>query len=182
MPEHPPSTIVVSDRLLLRWPELEDAEMIAQAVGESLHHLSPWMPWATPQAAEIDEQRKRRAEQQSATEAGTEYMYLLLSAEGVLLGACGVHRRVGPEAVEIGYWLLPEHVGSGYVTEAASAIIGHVLELPDVDRVEIHCDEANVRSQAVARRLGFRLDRIDEDGVQAPAEVGRSMIWVYPQR
>ena len=49
-----------------------------------------------------------------------------------------------------------------------------------VSRVEIHCDEANVRSAAVARRLGYRLDRIEPDVVSAPGDLGRSMIWVSP--
>jgi len=49
-----------------------------------------------------------------------------------------------------------------------------------VDRVEIPCDEANVRSQAVPRRLGYRLDRIEADDIKAPAEFGRSMVWIFP--
>ena len=44
--------------------------------------------------------------------------------------------------------------------------------------MEIHCDEANVRSAAVPRRLGYRLDRIEDDEVTAPAETGRSMVWI----
>jgi RimJ/RimL family protein N-acetyltransferase len=44
--------------------------------------------------------------------------------------------------------------------------------------VEIHCDEANVASRAVPARLGYRLDRIDDVGVTAPGETGRSMIWI----
>ncbi|HEY0409661.1 MAG TPA: hypothetical protein VGE42_05280 [Candidatus Dormibacteraeota bacterium] len=33
-------------------------------------------------------------------------------------------------------------------------------------------------SAGVARRLGFRLDRVDDNAVRAPAETGRAMIWV----
>ena len=54
------------------------------------------------------------------------------------------------------------------------------LAIDGVTRVEIHCDEANVRSAAVARRLGYRLDRIEADHVSAPGDLGRSMIWVWP--
>ena len=50
--------------------------------------------------------------------------------------------------------------------------------LSDIQRAEIHCDEANVASAAVPRRLGYHLDRIVPDEVEAPGEVGRSMIWV----
>ena len=44
--------------------------------------------------------------------------------------------------------------------------------------MEIHCDEANVRSAAVPRRLGYRLDRIEPDAITSPGELGRMMIWV----
>ena len=181
MPEHPPRQIAVHEDLILRWADLDDTGLIASAVGESLKHLGPWMSWATTDAADLEEQRKRRVEMAEQTAAGTDYMYLVLAGEhGSMLGACGLHRRLGPEAVEIGYWLHPAHVGHGYITDAAAALSQAALALPDVERVEIHCDEANVRSQGVARRLGFRLDRIEVDGIQAPAEVGRSMIWIYP--
>ena len=36
-----------------------------------------------------------------------------------------------------------------------------------------------MRSAAVARRLGYRLDRIEVDRVSAPGDLGRSMIWVW---
>jgi RimJ/RimL family protein N-acetyltransferase len=181
MPEHPPRRIDVHDDLILRWADLEDAELIASTVGDSLEHLGPWMSWATEDAADLEQQRRLRVEMAEQTAAGTDYVYLVLVGEGgPMLGACGLHRRVGPGAVEIGYWLHPTHVGHGYITDAAAALTKAALALPDVARVEIHCDEANVRSQAVPRRLGFRMDRLEVDGIQAPAEVGRSMVWVYP--
>ena len=60
-----------------------------------------------------------------------------------------------------------------------AALTAAALALPGVERVEIHCDEANRRSAAVPRRLGYRLDRIEADHVSAPGDLGRSMIWVH---
>jgi RimJ/RimL family protein N-acetyltransferase len=37
------------------------------------------------------------------------------------------------------------------------------LSLRDVDRIEIHVDEANKASAAIPRRLGYRLDRIEPE-------------------
>ena len=47
-----------------------------------------------------------------------------------------------------------------------------------MERVEIHCDQANHLSAAVPERLGYRLDRVEPDEIRAPGESGRSMIWV----
>src|SRR5688500_11658634 len=82
MPEHPPPRIEVHDDLILRWADLDDTELIASAVGESLEHLGPWMSWATAGTADLDEQRKRRVEMAQQTAAGTDYMYLVLGEGG----------------------------------------------------------------------------------------------------
>jgi RimJ/RimL family protein N-acetyltransferase len=112
-------------------------------------------------------------------EAGTDFGFLLLdSGETELLGIFGLHRRIGPAGIELGYWLDRTAVGHGYASAAAEALTLAALKLPDIDRVEIHCDEANVRSQRVPERLGYRLDRIEDVEAKAPAELGRSMIWV----
>jgi RimJ/RimL family protein N-acetyltransferase len=50
--------------------------------------------------------------------------------------------------------------------------------MPEIEEVDIHCDEANLASAAIPRRLGFRLAQIVDDEVDAPAESGRTMKWV----
>jgi RimJ/RimL family protein N-acetyltransferase len=75
-----------------------------------------------------------------------------------LLDSCRFHRR-------------------GYATACARAQAG--LALSGVVRVEVHTDEPNAISAAIPRRLGYRLDRVDEAGLpEAPAHSGRQQIWV----
>ena len=42
----------------------------------------------------------------------------------------------------------------------------------------IVCDEANVRSAAIPKRLGYTLDRVETRPPEAPGETGRMQIWV----
>lgn len=176
-----PPELVDAGLLLLRRPTAADAERMAESVAVNLAHLSPWMPWATAEAGTLDVQRERLATVAADWEAGREYHYLALTKDdAVVLGRFGLHRRIGPRALELGYWLCADAVGHGYATAAARSLTDVALALCDVDQVEIHCDEANVRSRRVPERVGYRLDRVEPDGVQAPAEVGRSMIWVFP--
>ncbi|WP_019229166.1 GNAT family N-acetyltransferase, partial [Sedimentibacter sp. B4] len=67
-----------------------------------------------------------------------------------------LHRRVGPDGLEIGYWLDAAHTGVGLATEAVGGLTAVALALPEVERVEIHTDEGNARSAAVPRRLGYQ--------------------------
>ena len=181
MSTHPPERIEIAD-LVLRRERLGDEALVAEAVRANLEHLRPWMPWVSPQAATDDAQRARLTQAEQCWEAGSDHTYLLLDrGETALLGVFALHRRIGPEAIEMGYWLAHDAVGQGRATAAAEALTGAALCLRDVHRVEIHCDEANVRSQKIPQRLGYALDRVEDDEVTAPAEVGRSMIWVFPQ-
>ena len=45
--------------------------------------------------------------------------------------------------------------------------------------MEIHCDAANSASAAIPRKLGYRLDRIEQRRPEAPGESGQLMIWVH---
>jgi RimJ/RimL family protein N-acetyltransferase len=140
------------------------------------------MPWATEAAAALNTQAERSRDATKAWEDGTEYIYVLRADPGgPVVGTFGLHRRIGPGAIEIGYWLHVDALGRGYATAAVRALTTVALNLDDVDRVEIHTDKANVTSAAIPRRLGYRLDRIDLRDPQAPAESGRLQIWVMKQ-
>jgi RimJ/RimL family protein N-acetyltransferase len=150
-------------------------------VAANLGRLAAWMVWAVPAAGTVEEQRRRIPQAVEQWDHGVSFQYLAIHTDtGTHLGNFALERRIGPGAMELGYWLAEDAAGYGYATAAAGVLTDVALALNDVDRVEIHCDVANLRSILVPRRLGYRLDRIEEDGVRAPAESGRSMIWVYP--
>jgi RimJ/RimL family protein N-acetyltransferase len=86
--------------------------------------------------------------------------------------------RIGPSAVELGYWVHIDFTRQGHATACARALTQAALALSDVVRVEIHTDEANAISAAIPRRLSYRLDRVDELPPELPAHSGRQQIWV----
>lgn len=175
--DFPPERID-AEVLVLRRVRIEDAGWIAGAVGASLDHLRPWMPWAVPEAASPRAQLARVAEADELWEAGADYIYSVLPrGEDTVAGQVGLHRAVDG-GIEIGYWIAASHTRRGLGTAAARALTPVALGLPGVTRVEIHCDEANTASAAIPRKLGYRLDRIDAHDPEAPGERGRRMIWV----
>jgi RimJ/RimL family protein N-acetyltransferase len=90
----------------------------------------------------------------------------------------GLHGRIGPGALEIGYWVARDHTGRSLATNGAAALTGAALALPGIERVEIHCDQANLASAAVPRKLGFRLDRVKAEPATTPAETGKKLVWI----
>ncbi len=174
-----PPERVEAGLLVLRRVRAQDTGAIAAAVDASLDHLRPWMAWAVAEAGDPRTQQIRVEEADEMWAAGTDFIYSVFTAgEGTLVGEIGLHRRVGDGGIEIGYWIAEQQTGRGYATAAAGALTAVALDLPGVTRVEIHCDEANVASAAVPRKLGYRLDRIDDHEREAPGESGRRLIWV----
>jgi len=139
------------------------------------------MHWATAPPTE-QEHRKRFEHVLRWPSEGSYSFGIFDGRSGTLLGMAAVHDQLGPGAVEIGYWCHVDHTGRGVVSRSARELTRILLGLPHINRVEIHCDEANLRSVAVAERLGYRLDRIEDDGVRAPAESGRGMVWIKENR
>jgi RimJ/RimL family protein N-acetyltransferase len=175
-----PERIVADDLVLRRWRR-GDREARYQAILASFEHLHPWMAWAVRPPTEQED--LERFERVLRWPSDGSYQFGIFDPAGrEVLGVAGVEDRLGPGAVEIGYWCHGDHVGRGVISRAVGALTRELLSLSHINRIEIHCDEANVRSAAVARRLGYRLERIDKDGVNAPMESGRGMVWVKERR
>jgi RimJ/RimL family protein N-acetyltransferase len=60
--------------------------------------------------------------------------------------------------LEIGYWVHLDHIGRGGATAVAGGLTDAAFRLRGVDRVEFHCDAANLRGAAIPPMLGYRLD------------------------
>lgn len=72
--------------------------------------------------------------------------------------------------VEIGWRLARPAWGRGYATEAARAVLAHAFDTLGLAEVLAVTTAANVRSQAVMRRLGMTRDPADDfDDPTAPA-------------
>ena len=163
---------VENDGVVLRRLTAADAAAVSRAATESLEHLRPWMPWATPEGTSFEAQRERLEGPASSWNSGSGYEYGMFLPDGTLVGGCGLHRRIGPSALEIGYWVHVDHTRRGIATAAAGALTGVGFSLRGIERMEIHCDEANLASAAVPPKLGYRLTGTIEHEPEAPGEVG----------
>lgn len=58
---------------------------------------------------------------------------------------------------ELGYWLLPEARGKGYVTEAGTAVLKFAFDQLNLEKIVAHSVVHNEKSTKVLERLGFTL-------------------------
>ena len=177
MPEPPfveridgPGGLVVS-----RW-RVADAALLGEAVAQSVEHLRPWMPWIAEEPVPLEQRRERIAGWERDWRAGGD-LVMGIFVDGSVAGGCGLHRRIGPGGIEIGYWVHPRFVRRGIASTVAGLLTDAAFARAELDRVEIHHDKANEASAGVPRKLGFRLVREVADRPQAPSEVGISCEW-----
>lgn len=175
MPAAPADVLEVPHGVLSRNRE-SDAVQLSLAVGASLDPLRRWLSSATEEAADVQAQRRRCCEAEAHWADGCEYHYVLRPGQSEqVIGGFDLW-RIGPGAVELGYWVHVDFTGRGYATESARALTQAGLALSDVVRVEIHTDESNAISAGIPRRLGYRLGRVDELPPKLPAHSGRQQI------
>lgn len=147
---------------MLRAWSVTDAEALRPAIAASEAHLRAWTPWVVDGRVPGQTMEQQLARHAADFAAGVEWRYGIFTLDGSeVLGGCGLYPRIGPGALEIGYWLAVGHTGRGLATRAARALTKVAFALPGVQAVEIRCDRGNVASVRVPQRLGYRLDAAD---------------------
>lgn len=173
----PPAEMAAAPVVLRRFHGGELPALL-EAVSVSVEHLRPWMPWASeePLGPGLAAFVAGSVEQ---FDRGENFSYGIWDdTKAKLVGGAGLHPRLGPGRIEIGYWVRDGWLRRGIATAVARTLTTAALASGDIDEVHIHCDEANLASAAVPRRLGYRLTRVVPDEIGAPGETGRSMEWV----
>jgi RimJ/RimL family protein N-acetyltransferase len=171
-----PQRVEDGDTALRRY-SIDDAGPMAQMVRECMDHLVPWLPWASDETAAVGTQLTRMRESIKGYEQpdGT-WDYAVCDRGGRLIGSAGIVVR-DDGRVEIGYWVHIDAVGHGHATRAARMLTEVWREHRAEARIEIRCDEANVKSANVAHKLGYRLEAVIDHPIEAASETGRMMIW-----
>jgi RimJ/RimL family protein N-acetyltransferase len=157
----PVPTVLQSARLTVRPYSLDDSAAVWAATQEEAAHAagtSP-SPWRTGW-------EHRRTEDDVRDWIVREQVRWLLREQllmGIFLTAGGHH--VGQIVLvchdwalprfELGYWVRPSAEGHGYASEATRVVTCCAFETLAAKRVEILCDERNLRSRRIAERHGF---------------------------
>ncbi|MBC5636815.1 MULTISPECIES: GNAT family N-acetyltransferase [Ornithinibacillus] len=150
-----------TERLHIRMPMPGDGKAVHESKQASKKELLPWMPWA--QHEEQEEDTEINIRQAHVAFLNREDLRLLVfhKETGVLIANSGLHRiDWDARKFEIGYWIDTRYSGKGYMTEAVKGIADFAFRELEANRVEIRCDAKNVKSRAIAERIGFELEGI----------------------
>lgn len=146
---------IITPNLVLRPYELEDAEQLRAAITETFDLLLPWMPWAKEEPQTLEQKRSLISGWKNDWNSKKDFVFGIFNFDGELVGSTGLHLRVGPNALETGYWMRKKFQRKGYATEAAYAMTKSGFLFSDIDHMIIRCDPANKKSAKIPIRLGY---------------------------
>ena len=142
-------TVLETQRLVLRAPQLEDAKAVAalandRRIAENTarvphpYRIADAESWITAAGAALEGET-----------------YLITLANRTLVGGCGFDMRDGP-VPEIGYWLGTRYWGKGYATEAVRALIDHAFTDLGHQALQSCVRVTNPGSRRVLEKCGFQ--------------------------
>ena len=157
-----PPRLTTARTVLRAWRE-DDGPLLKQAIDHNKDHLKPWVPWATCEETPLEAAQARVTTLAGDFAADRNWLYAVMSPdEQRLIGGVGLHNRIGPGGLEVGYWIDRDHINRGLATEVAGTLVEMALADPDVLLVEVHIDARNAASARVPQRLGFTMVEIRE--------------------
>ena len=170
---------IETDRLVLRCYKTEDVRMLQRAIQDSLDNLKAWMPWANDEPTPLEAKAALLKTFREDFDSGKDFVFGIFNkSEDQVLGGTGLHPRIGPNAMEIGYWIHSGFLNQGFATEAAAALVKVGFEYQQLERIEIHCDPANIRSRKIPEKLKFELAAILKENKEMPGQGLRdTLVW-----
>ena len=148
--------VLETDRLILRWVSLEDAEFILGLLNEP-----SWLRFIGDKGVRtIEDARayilKGPVDMYSRLGFG---LYLVELKEPALpIGMCGLIKRETLEDVDIGFAFLPPYWGKGFAYEAAAAVMTYGEKVLGLNRIVAITSLDNDRSAKLLEKLGLRFE------------------------
>jgi ribosomal-protein-serine acetyltransferase len=152
----------LGDGVRIRTLDPGDAEALFDLVDENRDRLRPWMPWEPTTRSSADTLAFIEGARASATDAEGNGIW----ADGALVGTMGLSIDLRENSGAIGYWIGGAHEGRGIVTRGCRRFLAEAFGAFGLHRVELKAATGNVRSQAVAERLGMRREGVLRDAAR----------------
>jgi len=161
-----PINSVETARLLLRMPELSDAEAFMAILWDPEVVEQKQVTLLEPPGG-LDLALKNTSKMRRQWELrGYGQWSVIEKVTGQVIGCVGFYHPQRPwPGVDLGWVVHRSRWGQGLATEAASAALGWIWEHTQIDRIVSLIAPDDLRSIRVATKIGERFERVDVDPV-----------------
>ena len=167
-PDPPLSDGVVT----LRAPDERDLEAMDQGIHDP--DVVRWFGQPEGSAKEILALNRRRWSDGSPT-------FAVCEVDGRCVGHAWINvSPQDPATGSVGYWLLPAARGRGLATRAVQLLVPWARQALGLDKIRLVTVSANERSQAVAKRSGFRLVGTEPGHTEVDGRAVDLIVFAWP--
>jgi ribosomal-protein-serine acetyltransferase len=152
----------LGDGAVVRTYTLDDAPALYALIDANRDHLRPWMIWEHTTKSVDD----TRSFIQSCLDDPVSIEGNGIFVDADLAGGIGLDIDPLSNSGEIGYWIAQPYEGRGIITRACERFFDMAFDELGLHRMELQAASDNVRSRAVAGRLGMREEGIWRDGIR----------------
>ena len=154
--------LAIDNSTHLRSLYLADAPDLFALIDRSRPYLCEWLNWVD-QTKSIEDVQSFIQNSQEQAASGRGPVCCITHADE-LVGICGFKPiDETSRSAELGYWLAESFAGRGIMTRCVKALVDHAFRELELNRIELRAAVGNIRSQGVAKRLGFTQEGILRD-------------------
>ncbi len=147
-----PSQVLAQGTISLR--PFRDSDASSVVIAGSDTETQKWLPLPMPYT--LDDAKRFINEIAMETQVAGIGVVFAIEHKNVFVGCIDVKRAEWLNGnCEIGYWMMPEHRGRGFMTQALDLLSRWVLLEQGFSRVEVRVAAENHSSQRVAEKVGF---------------------------
>lgn len=139
-----------TERLILRTPEVRDAESYA-----AIHNSEFVLRYNAMQPTTLERMAHKFADPEYLETA----VFLEEKKSGELIGAIFMEEdslRYGVQSKDMSYFIAEDYSRKGYMKEAMHALMVHLFESEELECISCRAFAPNTASRALLRSLGFR--------------------------
>ncbi len=143
-------------RLMLRPFRRRDVASLHEAISASLEELQPWLPWVEKYDRGVSQRFIRESVSAWAERRAFDFTIRAIDDLDRHIGNVSIWTTSQQNGVgEVGYWIRSDETANGYGTEATTRIVQVGFEEMGLHKVQLRIAVGNVKSDRIARRLGF---------------------------
>lgn len=149
----------IEKNISLKLFEITDSEELLELINSNRSYLREWLGWVDG-IKEVSDTKSfiKDTKEQFASNNGFQ---VGIWSKKKLIGVIGfLEIDWKDKKTEIGYWIDHDSQGDGIITKSCEALIDYAFNRLKLNKVEIHCAENNIKSQAIPKRLGFTKEGI----------------------
>jgi len=150
--------VLETDRLILRWLSINDAEFILELLNDP-----SWLRFIGDKGVRTLEDARDyilNGPVAMYTRLGFGLYLTELKEGGVPIGICGLIKRDSLEDVDIGFAFLPRFWAKGYAYESASAVMAYGKHVLGLKRIVAITAPDNHSSAKLLEKLGLQFERM----------------------